>query len=180
MIIADSFSTRLEGATEKEKADAERLEQKYGCVTYRFGQVLLPDDARGYLRRCPELLYVRWLSDLLVVRPDLWRLLAPESMWFVDSKSGRLDTPYWSLEKAAHEAHRLQRPALGLPIVYIWPNGCSCSYVEDLPNEVLLPGSRLGFGSGTPYWLVPKELTRTLDDIFGKKAIDPFEDEVPA
>lgn len=193
----DSFATRIVEATEKEKADTARLE-KYGCKVYPFGQALLPDDAREYLRKHPALLYLRWLSDLLVVRPDLQPTrqvnmhanitegikrarernyvnptdLSPgvnEWIWLVDSKEGRKDTSFWSLEKDAHEAHRLQRPALGLPTLYIWPDGCSCSYVEDLTDEVLIDGTSKGRGSGTPFWLVPKELTRPLDEVFGKE-----------
>jgi hypothetical protein len=177
----DTFASRITKAVAKEVADTEKLEQKYGCKVYRFGQALLPDDAREYLRYHPNPLYVRWLSDLLAVRPDLWRARALESMWFIDSKIGREDTLYWDLEKAAHTAHRLQQIALGLPIVYIWPDGCSCSYVDDLPDEVLKDGPPNRSGSGTPYWLVLKKLTRTLDDVFGKASPpDPFADEEDA
>lgn len=90
-------------------------------------------------------------------------------MWLVDSKSGRQDTKYWVLEKTAHEAHRLQQIALGLPIVYIWPDGCTCSYVDDLPDEKLINGPPPP-PRRTSYWLVPKNLTRSLDEVFGKQA----------
>jgi len=166
--MVDTFATRISAATKKEEEDAALLEQKYRCVVTPFGQGQLTDEARNYLRQHPKPLYIRWLPDRLVIRPALYLEMMDEWMWLIDSKIGRQDTLYWVLEKAAHTAHRLQRDALGLPIVYIWPDGCTCSYVEDLPDEKLIDGPQRGNGSGTPYWLVPKELTRPLDDIFGK------------
>jgi hypothetical protein len=194
-----TFAIRIGATTEKEKDDTAQLEEKYGCRVAPFGQSQLPDEFRGYLHNHPKCLPIRWLPDLLVVRPDLQParrvnlhadsaegvkragernyvnpsgLLTDidEWMWLVDSKTGRQDTKNWDLEKAAHAAHRLQRDALGLPIVYIWPDGCSCSYIEDLPDEKLIDGPRGRSGSGTPYWLVPKKLTRSLDEVFGKAA----------
>lgn len=166
--FAGSWATRIGGATEKERADKESLENLFGCKVYTFGQSLLPNEARAYLQSHHALLYLRWLADMLVVRPDLYKTDAEEWMWLVDSKSGRQDTPNWILEKSAHTAHRLQRTALGLPIVYIWPDGCTCSYIEDLPDEVLIDGPMSRHGSGTPYWLVPKRLARPLEDVFGQ------------
>jgi hypothetical protein len=169
MSMTDTFSTRLIGAIEKEKADAAILEQKYGCVVTRFGQGQLPNEFRRFLLNHPKRLYIRWLADLLVARPDLCLARAAESIWLVDSKYGRLDTAFWVLEKAAHEAHRLQQNALSLPNVYLWPDGNSCSYVDDLPDEALKDGPPMRSGSGTPYWLVPKELARPFQDVFGKE-----------
>ncbi len=162
----DSFANRIGRATEKEKADAARLE-KLGFKVYPFGQSLFPDEARAFLRKQKHL-YLRWLHDLLAIRiKDGWPIL-------VDSKIGRKDTQNWVLEKDAHDAHRLQLPALGVTSVYIWPDGCSCSYVEDLTDEVLIDGSYHGKGSGTPFWLVRKELTRPLDTVLGSDIIARF------
>jgi len=166
--MADTFANRIAGATEKEKTDATMLEEMYRCVVSPFGQGQLPDEVREFLRKHSKRLPIRWLPDLMVIRPALALAGKDEWMWLVDSKTGRQDTQCWDLEKAAHEAHRLQRDALGLPIVYIWPDGCTCSYLEDLTDDVLVQGPPMRHGSGTPYWLVPKELTRPLDDIFGK------------
>lgn len=169
-----NFRGRMDGATKKETADAALLEQKYGCIVTPFGQGQLPDVVREYLRNHPgrEHIYLRWLPDRLAIRPDLCKAGVPECMWLPDSKYSPPDKhdryDAWLLEKSAHAAHRLQRVALGLPIVYIWPDGRTCSYVEDLADDVLTNGSGSGYGSGTPYWFVPKNLTRSLDDVFGK------------
>jgi hypothetical protein len=194
----ETYEERKGEAAEKESADADKLKQKYGCEVYLFGQSQLPDDARRYLRKSPGPLPLRWIPDLLVVRPDLQQQVRQVNLhvdtdegmkrarernyvnpkdslpsvnewrWLVDSKTGRQDTKYWDLEKSAHEAHRLQRPAFGLPVVYIWPDGCSCSYIEDLTDEILLPGPPPKPWR-TPYWLVPKDVTRSLDEVFGKR-----------
>jgi hypothetical protein len=169
-MVVSAFDIRMERAAKKEEADAALLEQAYGCVVTPFGQGQLPDDIRGYLHMHPDHLYIRWLPDRMVIRPALYLAKIKECAWLVDSKYSPLPNPFddWLLEKDAHVAHRLQRTALGLPIVYIWPDGCSCSYVEDLSDEVLKPGNNRGNGSGTPYWKVPKKVTRPLDDVFGK------------
>lgn len=161
-----TFRSRIERARAKEAADTATLQQKFRCVVTPFGQGQLPDEVRDYLRKHPDHVFIRWLPDLMVISPGLYLAKAKEWMWLVDSKDGRTNTENWTLEKAAHEAHRLQRAALGLPIVYIWPDGCSCSYVEDLTDEVLLEGRPISSGSGTPYWLVPKTVTRSLEDVF--------------
>lgn len=177
-----AFNERLKRAIEKEEADAATLQQKYKCVVSPFGQAQLPDYVRHYLKAKP--VYIRWLPDQIAIRPALFMAGIAEFMWLVDSKYSRMPNPYdyWLLEKSAHEAHRLQRSALGLPIVYIWPDGETCSYVEDLPDELLIPGPpHQGIGSGTPYWWVKKTLTRPLDEVFGKNVpnlADPFEDDI--
>jgi hypothetical protein len=164
----DTYIKRITSATEKEQLDTAQLEQKYRCKVFPFGQGQLPDQARDFLRKHSPRLPIRWLPDLMVIRPDLYPLHGSEWIWLVDSKAGRQDTRNWDLEKQAHEAHRLQRAALGLPIVYIWPDGCSCSYVEDLTDDVLISGPKISVHR-TDYWLVPKELARPLEDVFGKK-----------
>lgn len=173
--MLDTFATRISGAVVKEKSDAETLIQDYGCLVKPFGQGQLPDEIRDFLHRHTEQLPIRWLPDLMVIRPALYHANVTEWMWLVDSKYqeqykwGKYDN--WVLEKAAHASHRLQRVALGLPIVYIWPDGRTCSYVDDLTDEVLLPCPWNGNGSGTPCWKVPKKLTRTLDEVFGKGVV---------
>jgi hypothetical protein len=169
-MAVDTFVTRMELAAKKEEADAALLEQEYRCVVTPFGQGQLSDEVRKYLHMHVDHLYVRWLPDRMVIRPALYLAKIKEWMWLVDSKYSPLPNTHdaWLLEKDAHTAHRLQRTALGLPIVYIWPDGCSCSYVEDLPDEALIEGPFRGNGSGTPYWKVPKKLTRPLNDVFGK------------
>lgn len=176
-MVVDAFHKRLEGATEKELADAARLEQEYECEVTRFGQGQLPDKFREYLKNYPKPLPMRWMSDLLIVRPAV--LSTPlESIWLGDSKYqekekwGLYDS--WVLEQAAHTAHRLQQVAYGVPNVYLWPDGITCSYVDDLPDEALIPGKNWGNGSGTPFWKVPKELGRPLKDVFGKTLVNPY------
>lgn len=166
--MVDTFASRIADATEKERKDAANLREAYRCVVTWFGQGQLPTEVREQLHRFPGHLPIRWLPDMMVIRPALFLAGKEEWIWLVDSKVGRLNTKYWTLEQAAHAAHRLQLTALGLPIVYIWPDGRSCSYVDDLLDDKLIEGPQYGRGSGTPYWLVPKELTRSLDDVFGK------------
>ncbi len=180
-MVMDTFADRIAAALEKEKADTAQLE-KLGCHVEPFGQALLSDKFRGYLKSHPNKLNVRWLGDLLIARPDLLDAQVSESTWIGDSKIGRLNTQYWDLEKSAHSAHRLQQDALSLPHVYIWPDGISCSYVDDLTDDILIEGPYRGYGSGTPFWLVPKELTRSLDNVFGKEVLhalknDGFDDD---
>jgi hypothetical protein len=164
----DTYFERITSAKEKEQLDTAQLEQKYKCKVFPFGQGQLPDEAREFLRRHMERLLIRWLPDLMVIRPDLYPIHGGEWIWLADSKAGRQDTNFWDLEKAAHEAHRLQRVALGLPIVYLWPDGYSCSYVEDLTDDVLIPGPRVSVWR-TDYWLIPKDIARPLEEVFGKK-----------
>lgn len=65
----DTFDSRMDGASEKEKSDAASLEAKYECVVDRFGQGQLTHRMREYLRKYPGPdLFIRWLPDLIVAR----------------------------------------------------------------------------------------------------------------
>jgi ribulose bisphosphate carboxylase small subunit len=169
-----TWATRITSAQEREQEVWALLEQGYGCQVSFFGQSQLPEKMRDRLRAYPSKPNIRWLPDLLVERDYLRFQRVQEYIWLVDVKSCRLDTDYWDIEQASLAAHRSMRYQLGLPIVYVWPDGCS--YVEDLRDNLLINGPYRGNGSGTPFWLFPKKYARPLEEVFGVK-VETLEDE---
>lgn len=121
-----------------------------------FGQGQLSEEFRFHLKKTRSAL--RWWPDMVAVQAGM--------LWLVDAKTGRSDTPHWSLEKAAHEAHQQFQKALSHPLIYVWDD-FSCSYLDDLTHEVIKQGVWNGHGSSTDYWLIPKGITRPLSDVFG-------------
>jgi hypothetical protein len=150
---------------------------KYGCLVSKFGQAQLSPDAREYLHNGPgaDDRLIRWLPDLFVISPPMYNAGFSEYMWLVDSKYSFKYNPdfpsryaHWLIEKAVLSAQRELRKVLGLPIVYIWPDGLTCSYVEDLTDDLLITAPYYGEGSGTEAWKFPRNKTCSLDDVFGK------------
>lgn len=152
------FESRIGFAEAHEALVAEHI-RAAGWTCGPWGQALLTDELRDALRAtdCPA----RWSPDLLAVHGVRWL--------FVDAKAEiRTDTPNFSIELSAFRSHVAWRDAnrqLG-SFVYVWDD-LTCSYIEDLEDGQIKVGEYHGSGSGTPFGLVSKTVTRPFESVFG-------------
>lgn len=121
-----------------------------------FGQALLSSEMRDALRRTKS--PIRWIPDLIASNLEIVML--------VDAKSEtRHDTPNFSIEKAAHDAHLRWWAIMGVPVLYVWAD-FRVQWANDLHPTITGPWH--GYGSGTPYWLIPKAKQLPFDSVFGR------------
>jgi hypothetical protein len=125
------------------------------CDTVELiGQSQLSTEMRFYLRRINT--RFRWFPDMLAV--------FRKQLWLVDPKFGRMDTDSWDIEVSAFDAHPAFQDAFGVPVVYVWAD-LTCSYHDDVKEWVRGPFPGVGQWR-TDYYLVPKSVSRPLDEVF--------------
>lgn len=156
--------------TRKQLSDAHEavvllLLNDAGWVAEPWGQALVSERLRQALKQVPSC-PARWAPDILAVRDREWA--------FVDAKAEiRGDTPNFSIEKSAVRSHFswwIGHNAGTAKFIYVWDD-FRCSYIDDLNDtKGLHEGHFAGVGSGTPFWLIPKQATRPFDEVFGRSA----------
>lgn len=148
------------------KALGEALERRVGqelaargWTVNRYGQGALSENIRAAMRSGASAL--RWNPDLIAARGD--RVVT------VDCKaqqSGR-STGWHAIECSAVKAHIRFIAMFETPVFYVFDDLGVLS-----PHDVLGDG-RLGprsaNGSGTPYYLIQKDLDRGFDRVFGAR-----------
>lgn len=149
------------GQTHERRVQAE-LERR-GWYVQPWGQGLLHERVRQALNDKAPVVLWRWIPDLIAVKEPRICLIDPKSDY-------RSDTPNFSIEISAIQAHRAMS-CLGLRVVYVFAD-MSCNTPEDLRPirwEMPDPGRRrvAANGSGTPYALVRKSDQHPLDKWFG-------------
>lgn len=156
-----TFTERMTRALNHELIVATGLRER-GYVVGEFGQGQLGPDVRDALRRHRTKL--RWLPDLIAV--SIGEVL------LVDAKFGRTDTPNYDMEKASLDALVALQRATDVPVVIVWAD-MRCSYVMALECcDSRSEGVYCGNGSGTPYWLFPKDLVgHDMDDVFTREVV---------
>lgn len=142
-------------AADLHELETKRLLEERGWTCDRFGQALLSDRVRDLLRTTRSAL--RWLPDLIAARRG--------QVLLVDSKDAqRLDTPNWSIEIAAYDAGSLIQQTFGHPLLYVW-HDFTANFHDELSIETSFETRSFTSGSGTPFHLVRKSSTRSLDDV---------------
>lgn len=141
----------------------QRELERRGWHVQPWGQGLLDDVTRQALVEKAPIVLWRWMPDLIAVRDDKVALVDPKS-------DTRTDTPYYSIEISALQAHRAMS-VLGLRIVYVWGD-LTVNYPENLICERWVmpdPGRNrvAANGSGTPFALVRKDAQHPMDRLFG-------------
>lgn len=149
---------RLRLALDHERAVMERI-RSAGWSCEPFGQAMLTEAIRKILRR--HRTPIRWMPDLLAIR---------EEVLLVDAKYElRTDTPNFSIECDAIEAHKRWSVALASPVVYVFPD-FTVNTVESLrPIHEFHNVRGQTRGSGTDFVLVRKSDQHPFDEIFGSE-----------
>lgn len=137
-----AYSTRLDAATEFEVRIIEQL-CSAGCKAWPFGQGLLPEDARQFLKTMNT--PVRWLPDIMAWRRDLGCI-------YVDAKdSDHNPRGNHAVETRSSETMMQWLAFSRCPVVYAFPCGGYCHI--RVWNAVKFAGRFNGNGSGTPFML---------------------------
>jgi hypothetical protein len=155
-----SGQVRLRQGAAHESEVAERIE-RCGFVVNPFGQGLFKEELRAILQTVSPPLLIRWIPDLIVAHPTRRRLV-----WFVDAKSGRLDTGRHAIEINAVIAHLALMGAMQVPVAYVWADfrvGFAHLLRPVAQNLPIDPQA----GSKTPFWLVRHEDQHPFEDVFG-------------
>ena len=162
-----TFQDRLSLASTHEEKVLRSIRKREWWVACAYGQGMLSSEVRNHLRRNNTPL--RWHPDILAVRSDDRRVV-----YGVDAKTEqRTDTAYFSIEKSALAALHGWYSNWGTPVVIVWGDGSS-NFTWDLladDQNALREGPYRGNGSGTSFWLWPKNRARPFDDIFGENAV---------
>jgi hypothetical protein len=149
-----TFTERITSAEVHEHDVLDRLIAD-GVPACPFGQGQISEAVRTELVRTHS--PIRWTPDIIAV-------LAPLAYW-IDAKCGRLDKPNYTIEVEALRGHRALECA-GFATVIVWPD-FRWNHARDLIPDDLVVGSNLSRnGSGTPFWLVKKHLSRPWDQLF--------------
>jgi hypothetical protein len=159
-----TFRNRMEYALAHEEAVAQRLIDR-GYQVGRFGQGMLTENVRAILRSHHTPL--RWMPDIIAATEG--------EVLLVDAKAGRTDTPCHAIEKASLEALMKLQFGISVPVILVWSD-FRCSPVQMLAHhELKRDGYRSPNGSGTPYWLIPKDgVTFEFDETFtGNTTVSP-------
>lgn len=159
---ANDWETRKQLAEAHEECVLDLLRQA-GWVADHWGQGMLTEDLRSALRATKS--PVRYAPDLLAVRGS--------TVAFIDAKSEiRQDTPNFSLEKAAFQAHSQWWAGNGGHLVYVWDD-FRVSHILDVTKQVadgqIRTGNFHGSGSGTPFYLIPKATTEPFESVFDRR-----------
>jgi hypothetical protein len=157
MMQLDNFQNRL-GPHETLEAMIKWELRGKGWLVEPFGQSQLSPRMRQRLHGCYDkdgnTMPLRWLPDLLAIGP---------AVVLIDAKSGEKwrETGNCDIEKAALTASVLLSNALKIDIFFIFTDGSTISALElDSPSVPKWDGPQTGRGSGTPFWLFPKDKTR--------------------
>jgi hypothetical protein len=158
-----TFAERMVPASKFEEELVDRLNGA-GWRAFRFGQSQLPEECREYLTRFedgarrPAL--IRWMPDVITFRAF------PNGRVFVallDAKvcAGR---PSYAVEMSAVETAEVFTDRLFTPTFFAFDDWRILT-----PREVRQRG-RVGphspNGSGTPYYLVEKQFSRPISEVF--------------
>jgi hypothetical protein len=172
MMQLDNFQNRL-GPHEVLEALIKMDLRRKGWLVEPFGQSQLSPPMRQRLHGCYDkdgnIMPLRWLPDLLAVGPAV----LGQSVVLIDAKSGEKwrETGNCDVEKAALTASVRLSVALRIDIYYIFTDGSAISALE-LDSVGKWEGPQTGRGSGTPFWLFPKDKTRPCLDF---ESVDPWE-----
>jgi hypothetical protein len=150
-------SERLRRAKEHEIAVCERITAA-GWTCEAFGQGMLSETMRDVLKvhRTP----IRWMPDLIAVRDEVLLIDAKYEL--------RTDTPNFSIECSAIDAHQRWSIALAVPIVYVFAD-FTVNYVHGLrPVHEFHDVRGQTRGSGTDFVLIRKDEQHPFDEIFGQ------------
>jgi hypothetical protein len=152
--MGDTFAHRIAVATPHEE-DVKRLMGALGWDCEKYGQGMQTERVRKILRLINS--NSRWLPDLVAHNRDDGR-----GMW-IDAKSGMgIDYPNYSLEIRAFESFAKwhEFDARRSTCIYVWGDlhWCSVDTISaGIDAKTVTVGGRARFGSGTPYYLVPKK-----------------------
>lgn len=160
------FQERLADAMRHEDAVIEALKSR-DFLADRFGQGQLPEHQRDHLR-----LYrdqgkyptpVRWMPDIIASKKFANRSI----VIFVDAKAGNRyeQTGRHDLEIAAIESAMGWAMYSRCPAYFVFQD-----FRVATPEDVLEHGQQgqfRGSGSGTPFLLIPVDVCRPFDDVFG-------------
>ncbi len=153
-----SFADRISQAETHEQNCQTKITDT-GWTVGQYGQACLTKDVRDALRWIDT--PIRWMADHIAIRGPVACLA--DAKW-----SNRQDTPNYDIECSSLASLGLQCESLGIPVVIIWYD-FQCNYTWDLlPDHApKFRGPWRGNGSGTPFWLWPKDQARPFGDVFG-------------
>lgn len=125
--------------------------QSSGWEAHRWGQGILSDRFTKALRSTKSPL--RWSADVIAVCGSDWAM--------IDAKAEtRIDTAYYSIEKAAASAMWGQRMAANNDphgqFLFVWHDFRVSNATDVMCDGMRIEGPDLGNGSGTPFYLYPK------------------------
>lgn len=163
--MSKGYQRRMHVGNQHELTVWDALERR-GWHTEQFGQGLFSERVRGALRDIKPVTLVRWLPDLIAVKPHPRE--PRDRVVLVDAKSDeRHDTPFFSLEASAWTHHLWIEQMWGLPMVYVWSD-LTCNRASALKAHRYEPFPRGKVnGSGTPFVLLRKDEQIPLDRCFG-------------
>jgi hypothetical protein len=144
-------------ANEHERDCAKALIGR-GWAVSPFGREWMGETSRALARTNSVL---RWTPDLLAVRGD--------NIVLVDAKRGSLEG-FRNVTIQSNVVWAGEAWSTIAPVYYIYPTGLTFSW-QDIVTHVLeerLMVRTDGTGSGTPYYLIPQELGRAMDDCWGR------------
>jgi hypothetical protein len=159
-----SFGTRMEMADLWEHTVAAAL-QGFGWEVEPYGQQGFRRELRDLIHDEPAL--DRWRPDLIVRRDGRVRLVDPKTC----TERNRGSANY-AIEKASLSALMAHYRMTGWRVLLVFHDWrvADVEFIWDMvEHEQLRPIPYIGYGSGTPGWLLPKNTTCLLDfeAIFG-------------
>jgi len=159
--IPMSYYERVGPALEHEEKVLQWLRYE-GCIAEPWGQALFPIAFQDALRACQDAdgnpVLLRWFPDIIALVPPL--------AFLIDAKQGarHRDTGKHAIEQSSLKAMLILEKALNISAWFILPGGAGISAQE--ADRVKEPGTFLGQGSGTPFWLICNEFTIGNDVLF--------------
>ena len=163
-----AFASRLaEG--QRHEANVRDAIQRHGWIAEPFGQGILTAVVRDALRAWDTEL--RWMPDLLCVRPRTDEAPIGDCVRLVDAKwSNRHDTGNYDFEAKSVAAHHRWIVGYGHHVWLVFYDLRCCRVADALASHQLHRGAWLGVGSGTPFYLLPKDdpCVVDLDDAFNR------------
>lgn len=173
-----SFQQRMKTAGEFELELIERLNE-IGWQAFQFGQAQLPEECRSRLSRFEDgsrrPSRVRWMPDIITFRDQ-----ANGRSWIalIDAKESNPNMSNYSIEMSAMETCEIYTDQLYTPTFFVFSDYRVLTPMEVRQRGIPGPPPRKGFGSGTPYLLVPKNHARPFRDVFQASRIANENDTV--
>ena len=163
--MSAGFIQRLAAAGDFEDEVVERLNRQ-GWPAFRFGQALLNEEARDYLKRYEDgsrrPCLIRWMPDVITFRRAGGRIWVA----LIDAKACGGETSNYSVEMSAAETAEIFTDQLYTPTFFVFDDWRVLTPREVRQRGRQGPPPKPGRGSGTPYLLVEKRFSRPFDEIF--------------